>query len=180
MYQLTSLMRTFQSIPKMAWLFIVVCFVILGACKKNLNNDIPVVLNTDEYIRYSINASGYGFEMPIDKVIADTSLESQTFLPRSSVVAQRIPLVTSDFVRINYAKENISVGSQQKLIIFAAPQMDVFPYLSSSPGPVMIQVTEYGAIGEYISGTFSSIFTANAAGNQTYLVNCQFRVKRNI
>ena len=173
-------MRTFQSITKNAWLFIGICLLFLGSCKKNVADTIPAIHNTDEYLRYAINGSGYGFEMPIDQVMTDTFQENQTFDPRSTVFAQRIPLITTDFARIDYGKQNIAPGSQQKLGVFSVPQMEVYPYQANSTNPVMINITEYGTIGEYIAGNFTAVFIGSAPGNLTYSVTCQFRVKRRI
>jgi hypothetical protein len=45
--------------------------------------------------------------------------------------------------------------------------------------PINVNITEYGAVGEYVSGNFVGTLTGAAPANRLYNVNCSFRFLRN-
>jgi len=154
--------------------------VIFFSCKKRSSD---VVLSPDEYINYTINGTAYNYTMPVDSVMADDSLETSPPFPPGEVRGQRIPNAPNDFARISYDKTGIAMGSLQKLSIFYTLQTgayidNVTGYLTSS-NPVMINITEYGSVGQFIAGNFTALFTG-PPGNTTYNVICDFRVKRKL
>jgi hypothetical protein len=70
----------------------------------------------------------------------------------------------------------IAVGSNQNLQNFYPSQInDTFRITT----PILVNITEYGAIGQFVSGTFSGIFTGGSPANTQYNVSCNFRLRRN-
>lgn len=163
-----------MNIIKTIFLFCIVSLAI-NSCK-NSADKLPVANN--EFIRYSVNGTAYSFENPVDAVLADTSgAESETFMPPATVTGERSPSTLSDFARIAYSRPT-GIGSTSQLVVFAVPQTASYPYEATSATPIVITFTEYGNVGDYIAGNFSCTLTSTAPGNQQYVVDCNFRVKR--
>ena len=156
--------------------------IFLISCKKNDANIIVpnIVLAPNEFIHYTVNSVPYSYDRPIDSLLADDSLETPTFNPHSKVLGARIPNVLNDFTRIDYSKAGSAVGSSQTLIVFSTPQTELYPYPATTSTPILINITEYGAVGQYISGNFLGLLIGAPPGNTLYYVTCSFRVKRRI
>jgi hypothetical protein len=162
-------------------LLVVLALSALGfySCNKS-NTDSLKALSTEEFIKYNVNATDYNFTMPVDSVFADSLVESPYFFPSNKVNANRIPVSAVDFARIDYEKTGISQGSMQPLKIFYTSQTGFYPYTTTSTNPVLVTITEYGNVGEYIAGNFSGLFIGPAPGNIQYNVICSFRARRRI
>lgn len=155
--------------------------LVFYSCNKRSPNTI---LSPDEHINYTVNGTAYHFIMPADSVMADDSLETLSSIPLSRVTGQRIPNAAADFSSIRYDQTGITVGSSQKLNFFYTLQtgayiQNIAGYLTTS-NPVMITITEYGAVGQFIAGNFTAVFTGPSPGNISYNVDCDFKVKRKI
>jgi len=154
------------------------CFVFYSCNKKTPGT----VLSPDEYINYTVNGIAYNFTMPMDSVMVNDSLETISFIPYNEVIGNRIPNVANDFARIAYTQTGIAQGSLQQLNIFYTLQTGA--YINNISGyltavnQVMIKITEYGAVGQFIAGNFTATFTGPPPGNTPYIVICDFRVKR--
>jgi hypothetical protein len=149
------------------------------SCDKNSTN---IVLSTDEFVKYNVNGIDYSFIMPADSVFPNMSdsIESPSFFPSNSVTASRIPGSLNDFFKISYYRYGTSLGSIQTITLFYTSQTGIFPSPITSANPVLLTITEYGTIGEYIAGNFSATFNGPQPGNLQYNVTCSFRVKRRI
>ena len=151
------------------------------SCTKRSPNTI---LSPDEHINYTVNGVAYNFTIPADSVMSEDSMETVSFIPYDEVIGQRIPNATNDFARIAYTHNGIALGSMQQLNIFYTLQTGAYinnisGYLTTA-NPVIITITEYGAVGQYIAGNFTAVFTGPAPANISYNVDCDFRVKRKI
>ena len=175
-------MKIVSSARKVLFLMVTVFCTLLISCTKNNTDSLKpnVVLSPNEFIDYTVNGTAYNFIKPTDIVFADTITESQTFINVSRVWGDRSPSIPNDLTRINYIKSGSALGSLQTLISFYTPQTDLYPYYTTSPTPVMVNITEYGIIGQYIAGNFSGLFIGAAPGNTQYNVTCNFRIKRRI
>lgn len=78
-------------------------------------------------------------------------------------------------VSISYSNTNIALNSDQPLGSFRA-----YPLTDSSrtSTPIMVHITEFGNIGEYISGNFSGNVTEVSPPNTVHNVSCNFRIRR--
>jgi len=173
-------MQILHSTRKTLLPLIAICFIFFISCKKTNPNSVApnFFLPTDEYIRYNVNGTDYSFNMPADSVLSNDSLETFNFIPFASVLGTRIPNITTDLVKINYQNNGMSVGSMQPLMLFQTPQTELYPYFAHSTPPLLVNITEYGAVGQYISGNFSGPLIGAPPGNLVYVITCSFRVKR--
>ncbi|HMK02560.1 MAG TPA: hypothetical protein VK489_00130, partial [Ferruginibacter sp.] len=74
-----------------------------------------------------------------------------------------------------FSDQNISVGSSQELFhIFNG--VIGFPTLPATP--LQVHITEYGSVGQYISGNFTGTVHDFNPPHTAYLLTCNFRVKR--
>jgi hypothetical protein len=149
------------------------------SCNKN-NTDSSKILSTEEFIKYNVNGTDYNFTMPADSVIANGLVENPNFNDPNRVFANRIPASVTNFARIDYERAGTSQGSMQTLKLFYTEQTGLYPYTTTSANPVLVTITEYGNVGEYIAGDFSGLFIGPAPGNIQYNIICSFRVKRRI
>jgi hypothetical protein len=153
--------------------------VAFHSCHKN-KTDASKTLSTEEFIKYNVNGIGYDFTMPADSVFANGLVESPNFNDPNRVFANKIPASTTSFARVDYERAGTSQGSMQLLKNFYTGQTGLYPYTTTSANPVLVSITEYGIIGEYIAGNFTGLFIGPAPGNTQYNVTCSFRVKRRI
>lgn len=164
------------------YLFVILLGLIViegGSCKKNIPN---IILSTEEFVKYNINGTNYSYTLPVDSVLANgtDSLENAQFLITNSVIANRIPGSLNDFFKISYDKYGISPGGQQLITLFYTPQIGLYPSPNTSPTPILLNIAEYGNVGEYIAGNFFALITGPPPGNLPYNVAFSFRVKRRI
>jgi hypothetical protein len=164
-------------LPTLLSLFAIVFY----SCKKS-NADSSKVLSTEEFVQYNINGTNYVYNMPADSVLANgtDSVENAQFPITNSVIANRIPGSINDFFKISYYDYNISQGSQQLVTLFYTPQIGLYPSPNTSSIPILLSITEYGNIGDYIAANFSALIVGPPPGNIQYNVICSFRVKRRI
>ena len=155
-------------------LILLCCFAGMASCKKNRANPV----NGNEFIHYSVNGISYGYDMPIDSVFANDSLETVSFPNGNAVYGQRIPGGSTDLASIKYSTPGLAPGSTQVLTFFYTLQTGIYPIFTTSAAPVLVNITEYGAVNEYIAGNFSGLFIGAAPGNNPYMVTCGFRVRR--
>lgn len=150
-----------------------VCFY---SCSKN-SEQAPVVLSTEEFIRYNVNGNNYNFTKPVDKLFSANHLNNPQPPPTTLVYGERIPNPSgAATVNILFERTGVTQGSTPILQFFYTQQTNTYYYTSSSPSPVLITITEYGNVGEYIAGNFSGLFFG--ANNYQFNITCSFRVKR--
>jgi hypothetical protein len=156
--------------------------LVIYSCKKNT---VSKTSGNEEYIHYTVNGTPYAYDNPVDSVYTLDSLETLGFINGIGILAIRIPANAGDFVKINFNNAGIALGSQQTMNIFhiSPPAVDYaynVPSYATAASPVTIQITEYGLVGEYISGNFSCLLTTPAPANTPYNITCNFRIKRKL
>ena len=166
------------STKKLFLLLAVIFSVFFISCKNSITP--KVVLATDEYIHYTVNGTLYSFDFPADTIFANDSAETSNFVSTSTIDSRRIPDMLTEYARIGYQENGTTVGSSQNLLFFYTPQTGMYPYFTTSATPVSVNITEYGTIGQYISGNFTATLTSSGPGNPQYNVVCSFRVRRKI
>jgi ABC-type cobalt transport system substrate-binding protein len=145
-------------------------------------NKEAVVSGTGEFIHYTVNGTAYNFDSPADSVFNPDSLETSSFIVMQQVLGARIPNVPGDYARILFDRTGITQGSNQPLSVFAVPQIIGYahnaPTYSTSATTIMLNITEYGAVGAYIAGNFSCLLTDPPPTNTNFTITCSFRIKR--
>jgi hypothetical protein len=138
------------------------------------NNTIPQIqacgTTTNQFLNYSVNGTSYSYVRPTDSLTTSQGGANNQMI----IYASRIPGTGGDAV-LRFSTQNIGLGSLQNLQQFTSPQI---PQNSSINAPINITITEYGAIGAFISGNFTGLITGPAPTNTPYNVTCSFRVRR--
>ncbi len=150
------------------------------SCSKSENNTPPVVLSTDEFVKYTVNGVSFSFIRPADSLFSADQLDNPPPPPTTLVYATRIPTQWLDFVAITFERTGVGQGSTPILRSFFTKQTDIYPQNITSTNPIPITITEYGNVGEYISGNFSCLLKGPPPSNNQYNVTLNFRVKRKI
>ena len=78
---------------------------------------------------------------------------------------------------LRFNNTNISLNSLQQLSSFSISS--IADSSTIIPTPINVSITEYGAVGQYISGNFSGLLRGVNPPNTNYNVVCSFRMKRN-
>ncbi len=125
--------------------------------------------STQQFINYTINSSNYSFTAP-----ADTFFYSNNNQSAISITGYKIAPPSSN-VNFRFTNTAITIGSSQDLQNFNPSQ--IADTLSITT-PILVNITEYGAVGQFVSGTFSGIFTGASPANIQYNVTCNFRTRR--
>jgi len=122
---------------------------------------------TQQFINYTINGTPYSYTSPSDTFSYTNSsyvhIAGTRFTPPMS------------YISITMNNAGLSQGSVQNLeSLFPSVVPDSFRILT----PIPVNITEYGAIGQFIAGGFTGIFTGASPGNIQYNVTCNFRLRR--
>lgn len=123
---------------------------------------------TQQFINYTINSTNYVFTAPVDTF---NYLNNN----QSSVSIYGYRLTPSSNVNFSMVNTGIGVGSTQNLQSFWPSQIIDSMIITT---PVLVNITEYGPIGQFIAGSFSGTFTGRAPANTQYITTCNFRVRR--
>jgi hypothetical protein len=133
----------------------------------NLGNLLTCGNSIQEFVNYSINGTPFFITAPVGSIYQQSD----------SVAIDSKVINAYDFPAYAYfgiSKLNIGPGSTQNLTFFIANQIQQTTILV----PIAVNITEYGNIGQFISGNFSGTVTDTAPPNSTYTITCNFRVKR--
>jgi hypothetical protein len=137
------------------------------------SNAIPTIqacgVNTQQYIYYTINGTSYSFNAPIDSLMYWRS--------SPSVFISGIRSNSNFRLYFDFTSIGIAAGSTQYLSGFYPLHLNDSTRILT---PIPVNISEYGVIGQYVSGTFSGLFTGNSPANTQYNINCSFRLRRSI
>jgi hypothetical protein len=135
-------------------------------------NAIPTIqacgVSVQEFINYTLNGTGYSSSYPTANFNHYNSGIFTTIYGYGQ---------TSSYQNINFNSVNISLGSNQNLTSFRVSEMGNDSSVVAA-APILVNITEYGAVGQYISGNFNGTLLGVQPPNNSYNVNCSFRVKR--
>ncbi|MFZ4058797.1 MAG: carboxypeptidase-like regulatory domain-containing protein [Ferruginibacter sp.] len=132
-------------------------------------------ISTAQFINYSINGTSYALVAPT----ANFSQQVYTFTA-GGTISNSINIIggpanTQNFTQINFTQTGIALNSIQTLNNFITPQLSDSARIVT---PISVNITEYGAVGEFISGNFSGALTGAPPTNTAYNIVCNFRVRR--
>ncbi len=124
-----------------------------------------------EFINYTINGGP-----PTNLAPPDTLRQSNIGGNVVSVFGQRASVSNYNGISFTFDNTGIAVGSSQNLMnVYINPS----PYYTTIPNPINVNITEYGAIGQFISGNFSGTLVDYFPPYITYNIVCSFRIRRN-
>jgi hypothetical protein len=136
-------------------------------------NTIPTIqacgVSIQQFVNFTINTTPYSYTAPTDSLTLSgggTNTEYSIFVANNA---------TSNFGTIRFTRTGIAQGSTQNLLSFSPTQI---PPNSTINTPIGVNITEYGAIGQYVAGNFSGVVTGPSPTNTIYNVTCNFRIRR--
>ncbi len=132
-------------------------------------------ISNEQFINYYVNGVSYPLAAPADTI--NHTVSTQT-IPTDVIsgLAYTGGSVSNSFT-VWFTHTGIGLNSTQSAISIDAyhPADSTFTINS----PININITEYGAVGQFISGNFSGILTGASPANIPSTITCQFRVRRN-
>ena len=147
---------------KLVLLFLSPIFI-LSSCSKDDDENLQ---NTNEFVTYNIAGQSGTFTAPADSVIAYRQ-GNVTFISASLRAGNN----SSVFISFegaaapgNYSARECGVGL-------------INDYYFQGPTPTMINITAYGAVGGYITGSYSGTLR-KSTDNTAAAVSGTFRIKR--
>lgn len=132
-----------------------------------IGNILACGLSTAEFVHFSIDGVPGTFDAPVDTVW-------QPQINIFHVVGRRKLPIVENF-SAGFDTTGIQLGSLQNLIGCSGT---LLPGPSYVPSPVMVQITEFGSIGQYVSGNFSGNIQYVNPPNTVYHIDFSFRVRR--
>jgi hypothetical protein len=140
----------------------------------DLGNIQACGIPTIQFINFTINGTAYAFHYPADSIF---QYNSSTGLPDQQLINAVSGTNPNLSVNIRYSNLGIGINTSQELTRFITSFVDNLQ-VSEIHNPIFINITEYGAIGQFISGNFSGVVTGTYTVNTDYNVTCNFRVRR--
>ena len=138
-------------------------------------NNIPVIqacgVSMQQFLNYSINGTSYSYIVPPDGLILSGSGTNTEY----SIFATNNANPISTMIRFN--RTGIATGSVQNLFQFRPVQIIDSTNINNAIG---INITEYGNVGQYMSGNFSGVITGSPPSSTIYNITCAFRIKRTL
>lgn len=137
----------------------------------NIGNLQACGIATAQFLNITINGTPTSFTAPVDSLAYSNS--NQT----TSAIRAYHPTGTGtvNSVDVIFSNTALGVGSSQAMIEFMT---NLIPGATTITPGTVVNITEYGAIGEFISGNFTTTATGVAPPNTTYNITCNFRIRR--
>ena len=148
----------------------------------NGSNVVPSIqacgISINQFFNYTINGTNYSFTSPIDTFYM--FVNQQISPARIEISAQNINnsggSTSTRYGTIGFDQPGMIVGSLQPMSLFYTS--DISDSLSYN-APINVNITEYGNVGEFISGNYAGSMTGAAPTNTLYTISGSFRVRRN-
>jgi hypothetical protein len=126
-------------------------------------------ITTEQFINYTQDGVNYSFTSPADSFYQYSNPQS---VPSSIYISgQRLSGGTIDYINLAFTEPGIAAGSTQQLLSFGTDSLLITT-------PVDVNITEYGAIGQFIAGNFAGTLTSPPPGSTPVNITCTFRVRR--
>lgn len=130
-------------------------------------------ITTQQFLNYTVNGTAYTIAPPADSLTQYNNVQTNPASIQISGYGTSGGSTSTSY--LTFSSPGIAVNSTQTLMSFYTPQLnDTLRILTTIP----VNITEYGAIGQYMAGNFSGIFTGPAPANTPFNVTCNFRVRR--
>ena len=130
------------------------------------NNNIPTIqacgFATNIFVHTTRNGVPYNWNNPPDTIRTYNPGNNNIGIMHFLDVTMAVP------TQIIFSGTGIGVGTDQMLVNFQN-------MITNNP-PVLVHITEYGQVGQFISGNFSGSFTG--PNNTVYNSTCSFRIRR--
>lgn len=121
-----------------------------------------------EFFHFTVDGNNYDFNPP--------SAYFYNYIWPAGNITNYAYTSLGDFGGFDFTEQGIGPNSVQELQV-----VKVYPLQDSLivSHPCSVNITEFGATGQYMSGNFSGIFQSYFHPPLTYNLSCTFRIKRN-
>ena len=130
-------------------------------------------ISTQQFITYTIDAgAAITFSSPADSLFhTGNGTSGITYIGANLNLGAPI-----GGINFSFNNTGIAVGSMQNLTSFYSSQLNTQTTVSPAAN---VNITEYGAVGQFIAGNFTCSAVNNTPPATTYNIVCSFRVRRN-
>ena len=136
-------------------------------------NNIPPLqacgTSTQQFLNFSINGTPHNYTAPVDTFFHSGGGTN------TSAFFEAYNSTFTNYSNFRISNAGIAVNSSQLLqninTSFVSDSLQVTT-------PINVAITEYGLVGQFISGNFAGAFTGNPPTNTIYNVVCNFRIRR--
>lgn len=156
-----------KSVMYSTMLTIIAVVIFISCAKKETPDNTP-----DEYFYYKINDSSYSFTSPTD-TIKYTIFENISFIPFAGVRAVN---PGNQFAGLTFSEFPLIPNSTHTYSNFGCTQI-TGPTIPINP-PINVFITEFGNIGEHVSGNFSGTIRKTLLPLDTFIISGRFRAIR--
>lgn len=132
-------------------------------------------VTTQQFIDYSVNGVNVSMTAPADTF--NMYINQQVTPSQLTVTGMTLNSSggSNGYISFSFDAAGIAVGSSQVMGQFFCTDITDSTNLTT---PILVNITEYGAIGEYIAGNFSGTIFGSAPANTPYVITGSFRVRR--
>jgi hypothetical protein len=146
-----------------------ISYVVNAAGVNNISPITACGVTTQQFINYTINGTAYNFTAPTDTLTLNNNLQT-------SIIIQGYRFTTPpNFIIFNFDNNAVSVGGSQTLYSFTSTQINDSASITT---PILVNITEYGAVGQFMAGNFSGALNGGPPANTVYNITCNFRIRR--
>ena len=143
-------------------------------------------LSTNQYIIISIDGSTPDTTLPSSinngsyaSYFDSGTLDSVTVI--DEIFSHPDSTASSAVTLLLYLKGSDNIGSDPLANAGTPITIGDYPYATyaySDPTPFVTNITEYGEVGQYISGNFTATFNLYQDSPAVHVISCSFRVER--
>ena len=123
------------------------------------------------YVNYTLDGSSYSLTVPSQLY---QGIDPQVNPDKEMIIAYGD--ISGGTTNFDFTYSGIGVNSHQQLLHFSSTSLS--DSLTSITTPIAVNITEYGAVNQFMAGNFSGILTGAPPANIQHTVTCNFRLKR--
>ena len=148
-----------------------VTYVVTSAGVNNIPGITACGINTQQFISYTVNGTAYNLTAPTD------SLNFFIGSGGSNIAGVNAFTMNNNInCSMQFNSTGIALNSSQNLQSFTATQINDSSTITT---PISVNITEFGAVGQFVAGNLSGSLTGPPPANTIYNITCNFRVRRN-
>ncbi|MEN9569179.1 MAG: hypothetical protein RL172_410 [Bacteroidota bacterium] len=132
-------------------------------------------ISAEHFIRYTLDGVQSGFSSPTDDFFQSMGRDSTGQNALDVINIRGFNGVTEKMIAFGFASQDAAQGSTQALkqLQIQPPGTELAVLQSSG-----VNITEFGAVGQFIAGNFSATVKEANAPNTQHTITCSFRVRR--
>ena len=129
-----------------------------------------------EFINFSVNGTNYSLIAPLDSVAQERDSSGNNTM--ADLFIGGLNRINFDEIGFSVSKQNIVQGSTQTLKYFESTVTGETNAGNAGAPVINLNITEYGSIGQFISGNFTGTVNGTSLPVTAYTITCNFRVRR--